>query len=350
MTQSPARCVRLGGLGLALTLGVALAQPAVQRQTVRAGSANVAVTSVRFPAGRYDLSVALAGPRVASNAPLAQIAARSGATCAINGTFLAAYAGQSGEPYGTLVVGGRVLHLGTVGTRLDVLQDGRVRFARDGLRIRGTLDGSGASPNNWYAYNVNQTPSNANYAYLYTPDYGPRLRFVPDVAVIVRNGVVERAVRGEAAQIPADGFVLALAGSEVRQLAGRFTPGRRADYRVEEADGTPLGARFSLGAGPLLVRDGSVVADPSAEGFRQDKILTARGARSAVGFTAAGDLLLVTFPGATIREEAQAMRALGAVNAMNLDGGASSGLVCGGRAVVPGGRQIANALVVRSRR
>ena len=43
---------------------------------------------------------------------------------------------------------------------------------------------------------------------------------------------------------------------------------------------------------------------------------------------------------------AEAARALGLYDAMNLDGGASSGLWCDGRYLVTPGREISNALVV----
>ncbi|MNM33434.1 hypothetical protein D3C81_440530 [compost metagenome] len=114
-------------------------------------------------------------------------------------------------------------------------------------------------------------------------------------------------------------------------------------------------ARFQAGefegglqAGPRLLVDGKVSLNVAAEGFRDPKILTGGGARSALGLTKDHKLLLVTVPGATIPQLAEIMKQAGAYQAMNLDGGASSGLYAGGQYLTTPGRLISNALVVSS--
>jgi len=49
---------------------------------------------------------------------------------------------------------------------------------------------------------------------------------------------------------------------------------------------------------------------------------------------------------ATVRQLADIMKALGAYDAMNLDGGASSGLWVQGKYLVQPGRSISNALLI----
>jgi len=97
------------------------------------------------------------------------------------------------------------------------------------------------------------------------------------------------------------------------------------------------------------VKDGAIAVNPRAEGFRDPKILTLACQRSAVGITKAGELLLVTCPAVTIRQLAGVMRALGARDAMNLDGGASSGLFYQGKYLTTPGRDISNALLILKR-
>jgi hypothetical protein len=126
-----------------------------------------------------------------------------------------------------------------------------------------------------------------------------------------------------------------------------------------------------LQAGPLLVRGGAPVRG-DAEGFSAgagqfDSDITAgRHPRAAVGVTRRGEVLAVACDGRaddeaglTIGELAEAMAALGALQAMNLDGGGSTSLVCGGRLrnvpreshgiALPGGRTVPTALVFRRR-
>lgn len=126
-----------------------------------------------------------------------------------------------------------------------------------------------------------------------------------------------------------------------------------ANDNVEFVNGADFLERFEQGgvegalqAGPWLVRDGKVDLNVQEEGFKDPKILTGGGARSAVGVTRDHKLLLATVPGATIPQLAEIMKQAGALQAMNLDGGASSGLYYNGKYVTKPGRPISNALVI----
>ncbi|WP_195575355.1 phosphodiester glycosidase family protein [Paenibacillus sp. 1001270B_150601_E10] len=122
---------------------------------------------------------------------------------------------------------------------------------------------------------------------------------------------------------------------------------------VEVIDGKDFQERFDAGdvegalqAGPRLVRDGKVAVDPVTEGFKDPKILSNGGARSAVGITKDQKLILVTVPSATIPELAHIMKQAGAYQAMNLDGGASSGLYVKGKYVTTPGRSLSNSFLI----
>jgi hypothetical protein len=121
-----------------------------------------------------------------------------------------------------------------------------------------------------------------------------------------------------------------------------------------------------LQAGPLLVRDGRVV-DGDEEGFSAgchqfDSDITAgRYPRAALALAGGARLLAVACDGRaddeaglTLDELAAALVALGARRALNLDGGGSTSLVCGGRlrnvpreehgVTLAGGRAVSTAL------
>ncbi len=102
-----------------------------------------------------------------------------------------------------------------------------------------------------------------------------------------------------------------------------------------------------LQAGPRLLVDGKVSLNVKQEGFKDPKILTGGGARSALGVTKDHKLILLTTGGATIPQLAEIMRQAGAYQAMNLDGGASSGLYYNGKYLTTPGRKISNALVIK---
>ena len=148
---------------------------------------------------------------------------------------------------------------------------------------------------------------------------------------------------------------------------GRLAIARRADL--------PAAPRGDLlQAGPLLVRGGVPVIEPGEdpEGFSAgagqfDSDITAgRYPRAALGI-GHGRLLAVACDGRadrdaglTMRELAELLAALGAEHALNLDGGGSTSLVCGGalRNVpreehgieLPGGRPVSTALTFTANR
>jgi len=104
--------------------------------------------------------------------------------------------------------------------------------------------------------------------------------------------------------------------------------------------------RLVLGAGPRLLQRGKVVLYPPGEGFR-DKRVYARGKRVAVGVTKHNKLLLVVVEQPiTLRQLAWVLRALGATDAIALDGGGSTCLYYRREVKVLPKRKLTNLLVV----
>jgi exopolysaccharide biosynthesis protein len=127
------------------------------------------------------------------------------------------------------------------------------------------------------------------------------------------------------------------------------------------APGTPMEFRWTsgwdqvfdmVGGIPMLVRDGKVVVQPCSSSFCR------RNPRTAIGWTASGDVLLVVIDGrrhrwsvgASLLEMARVMRDHGAVQALNLDGGGSSTMVVRGDVINRPSdgheRRISNAVVI----
>lgn len=170
--------------------------------------------------------------------------------------------------------------------------------------------------------------------------------------MVVSSGTVQK-ISSSSVKVPEDGFVLCLRGSE-KSLLSRFEAGSSPEWKVADPSGNELrgiwkDVRHAIGVGPKLVEAGRVSFSTStamAEGFTEAKILSQSNARSAVGLTRDGKLLLVTTDSVKMPELAAVMLSLGAVEAMNLDGGASSGLWYDGAYVTKPGRAISNALLI----
>lgn len=146
------------------------------------------------------------------------------------------------------------------------------------------------------------------------------------------------------------------------------------DVRLVPRDELPAAPRGDLlQAGPLLVRDGrpQVTDGGDPEGFSSgraqfDSDITigrypraALGVRDGIAWTLACDGRADHDAGLTLAELASLMTRLGADTAINLDGGGSTSLVCGGRLVnrpraehgidLPEGRPISTALAFMPR-
>lgn len=98
---------------------------------------------------------------------------------------------------------------------------------------------------------------------------------------------------------------------------------------------TPWDVEAALGAGPMLVHGDSLRVTIHPEGFSD--FLRKAHPRTAVGRTAEGALILMVIDGrqpasrgATLPETARLMRDVGAMEALNLDGGGSTALVVRG--------------------
>lgn len=324
-------------------------------EIVRLGTKTIRVNYVKVDLNdpRVNLRVVLGQDKVGATEDLLSMAKRVGAEAAINGTFFNAYIdGPYKDPVGTLITGGEFVHRGATGTVFAVADRNEVRMEPARFKIVGATAGLWKWPGSWYSYWLNRTPTSQHYAGIFTPARGTRTGAAMGVSIVVEDGVVVAIGRGEQ-EIPKDGYVINFQGSE-EALASRFAIGTAVEYKVVMADGSDRTGfwgrvREGLGAGPKLVSAGKVTYSAESakeEGFTEARILSMSSTRSGLALTKDGSLLMVTCPAATMAEFAQALHALGAVEAMNLDGGASSGLVYAGGYLTKPGRTLSNALVV----
>lgn len=112
----------------------------------------------------------------------------------------------------------------------------------------------------------------------------------------------------------------------------------------ESSYGAKLGA--AMANYPSLIENGTIVVEGEAkldEGQR-----TVKGTRGAVGWNGRSTFLVVA-RSATVVDLASVMKALGATEAMNLDGGGSSALLYHGAYEVGPGRLLPNAIVFKKR-
>lgn len=292
--------------------------------------------------------LALANGQVGTTQSLEDMAKANNALVAVNGSFFGAYGGVP-VPWNQLIKDGNPVHLGNTGSTFGFTKDGKAKLETLRLKILGATEGSYNYPNGWYAFGLNHYPNeNGNLAYLFTSAWGKELGFNHGKQIVVENGKVTKIVDGENVAIPINGYVISLHGSE-KYLESRFELGTSVSYKLQytNLDGNDVNwddVVTGVGAGPGLVRDGKIIVNPEREGFTEAKILTQALFRSAIGITATGDVILINTT-ATVQKLAEIMVELGAIHAMNLDGGASAGIYLNGKYLTKPGRNLSNALI-----
>jgi exopolysaccharide biosynthesis protein len=175
----------------------------------------------------------------------------------------------------------------------------------------------------------------------YTTGWGANYSTILDheVLVTVKNGQVVKQQQAAAAgkvntPIPANGYLLVVRDYRDAALALGVGTAVQTETGTQPADFSQY--TQVVGAGPLLVQNSQVVLNAESEKFAAAFSQQA-AARSVIGSTATGTLMLVAVhnrldgAGPTLGEAAQIMLQLGAVNALNLDGGSSTTLYLGGQ-------------------
>jgi hypothetical protein len=271
----------------------------------------------------------------------------------INGSFFEAY--TDFQPSGTLISAGEVRHISNTGSLFTVDADGKADVGSVYIGIEGGINNQWEWPNNWYAWNINHFYKDPSAVMVFDSNYNGPKPVHSFTSIMVDGGRVSEIGKGSFS-IPQDGFLLL---TNDQEMISKFKVGAPADFRYgffendyvskphtgRELDFSSI--RSATGAGPTLVKDGQILADPAKEGFTEDKILSNRARRSFIGITADGRLGFGSLDGVNVKELAEIAKALGMVDAMNLDGGASSGTVYNGKNLVREGRLLSNAIVIK---
>ncbi|HEY1698479.1 MAG TPA: phosphodiester glycosidase family protein [Trebonia sp.] len=330
------------------------------------------------------------------DATTSSVATSLGALVATNGGFFVttATSGYVGAPAGLAVYNGQLESINSGPRAALVIDHGRPQIADveasvavhagsasypiNGInRIPGTAlqcGRPGGTPSAQPRQDVNCSISSE--LVLFTSDLGAATPGGDGTQVVIgANGKVISAGVQSATDVPAGGYVIQGIGAAGTWLAHHVTVGQRLSVSEKLAtthgQSIPLNPSLSIAsAAPLLVQNGRTAIDAVSEGDMVPSDWSfeyawaeQRQARTIVGINAKGDLLMVTVDGrqpgvsegATLTEEAALMKSLGAVSAMNLDGGGSTDFTVDGKQVnspayATGERLVGGYLVVLPRR
>jgi Phosphodiester glycosidase/SPOR domain len=391
-TDADARVAALRALGLPVRGAVFTAEDG--RPTTGPWVLHVLAVDLLRQRGRIE--PVLANEVVVDRELLSAISARRGALAAINGGYfvIGEADGTPGDLAGSSILNGRFVSEAVDGrtdlllrrrrATVSALWDRRWVQAADGARL--TLDGENRRPGLIRACGGDATdsptalplhditctdPSELIHS---TPLFGAATETGPGAEAVLdgRGRVVAlREPRGGA--IPAGGSTLAGTGEAAAWLREHARVGSRMRIRTEVHDGRRRVALTRglgvINGGPRLLRGGRPDITAEAEGFDHPTdpgfyyaFGLRRNPRTIAGVARHGRLLLVAVDGRApghsaglnFEEEAAVMRALGARDAVNLDGGGSTTMTVRGNVVTrpsdaTGERPIGDAIVIAPR-
>lgn len=275
------------------------------------------------------------------------------AVAGINGSFFQAYTDL--QPVGTIIKDGVTEHISNSGSIIAIEENNSVHIDPLYIGIDGGINDQWTWPNNWYSWNINHYYSDPQATMIFNSSYNGAKPDHTFTSIEVDKGLVTKISRG-GFNIPTEGFLVLtndqamIAKFKVGENAGFKTSFYENDYATSKHNGNALdysNVRTAVGAGPTLVKNGVIVLDGNKEGFTEDKILNLAAGRSLIGITADGKLGIATVSGVTMSQLAEVAKSLGMVEAMNLDGGASSGLYYNNKYIATPGREVSNAIVIR---
>lgn len=266
---------------------------------------------------------------------------------AINGGFYAYY----GVPLGLIIKNGQLVSPPIYGrTAFGVDKDGKMYIDR--VDLEATLYIKGRK----YDLTGFNRPRHADDLVLYAPSYSSTTETNEwGLEAVINDGRVTAINKGNTT-IPDDGWVLSAHG-KYKSVIENLEVGDKLYLSMHlTPDWLQKGIVEGLGGGPRLVKDGRVHITGKEEKFQPD-VLYSRAPRTAVGITEDNRLIMLVVDGRsrysigmTLEELANTMIELGAVQAMNLDGGASSTLVIGDKVYnepSAGERLIHNGLIIK---
>lgn len=310
-------------------------KPPVSRQTVKqiADGLTYTLWEEQTPIGPivlHELKVSAKKYKLQLDLAEEQILGRDKATVILQDAFAginASYFAKDGTIIGNAIYEGEIVSSETLKrTTLGIMADGSLKIAPS------VYMGTAVSKDKRLLISAVNRERLADELILFNDYYNSNTGTNEfGLEITIKNGrVIEINLEGNSTLRPNE-YVLSAHGV-MRDALANIKVGDA--ITIEQSIGKDFtNAKFAQGAGPLLIKDGLVNVTSTEESFLKD-IAVGRAPRTAIGITAEKDIILLVVDGrsavskgVTLMELAGYLKEMGAVNAMNFDGGGSSEMV-----------------------
>ncbi len=322
------------------------------------------INVLRIDLNRASLKIVHALDEGVGLETVSSLAARYGAAAATNGGYFRTTGTYRGESIGLLLLDGKLISEPyNDRTELGLINTGSATEVIFGhLKFRGEILVSSVKHE---VQGLNR-PLSPDELIIFTPEFHRTSLTKPDgVEVVVRRNrvVAVRDLKGSS-EIPSDGYVISAVGSAREWVKQHVRKGATMIFSwrlnsIEPGNDKEWRRAYSiLGAGPQLIKAGKIAITNL-----QEKITPAfvndGHPRTAIAKLESGKLLLLTVDGRQPGESigmsltvlAQLLLELGAVEAINLDGGGSTTMVVHNKVVnrpsdETGERPVSDAILI----
>jgi hypothetical protein len=341
------------------------------------------------------------GASISGRTKVTALARQAGAIAAVNAGFFVMFPpdGVPGEPAGLFVDHGKVLSEATNGritmdifnrnvpggetyivfqpliTTMVLRTEKNLSHRVDGINrqpgIIRNCGGTGDTPTDLPLHD--RTCSDANELVILTPEFGSAAPSGEGIeAVVDRTGTVTELRKRSGGSVPDGGMLIQGIGTGADWLISNVPVGTNLRFQVDVTDtqgkSVPFDSNdYAVNGGPGLVAGGQPEIRPVADGLVHSddpsfflRWGVRRNPRTMAGIDSQKRILLVTVDGhqpgyslgLSLVEGARLMVGLGAVTAMNLDGGGSTGMVIKGDPIgspsdPTGERAVGDAIILR---
>lgn len=310
-------------------------------------TADVVYVNLKNPA--VSVKTMIANNTIGSSLPFSQIVSSSDAKVIVNGNFFEAYA-PVWYPVGHVMSDGRFMYGVSGMYSFGFTSDGDIKVGSPALFFN-VSDGK----TTWACYELNSATQTPDYSVLYTPAFGSSITTkCAAMIVCVENSTitkVENVAAGVTLSIPSDGYLMFF-GTGYTSTDYFTTPSVGAAVTMTPAPFTPDSEGFTMegvtnivSGGPRLVKNGEIYTTLEAF-YNEARFTTMATTRTAIGRDSSGRLIIISTPKATIGQLRELMHHLGCIDAINLDGGASTAFAYDGAVVRSPGRNLTTTLQI----
>ena len=295
---------------------------------------------------------------------VSSLAARYGALAAVNSGYFRTTGTYRGDSVGIEVLNGKLLsESNNVRAAAGLIElDGRQELIFGHIKFAGRVIAGQAKR----AIAGLNRPRGDNELIIFTSEFHRTTLTDPNglELIVRRERIVEQRDLKGSSTIPADGYVISVAGAARQWALEKLRVGTRVklnlDWSPTETDQADLWKQAAniIGGGPQLIKNGRVEITNAAEKILPSFVSEGHP-RTAIAKLKSGQILLVTVDGRQPGESigmsltmlADLLGEFGAVEAINLDGGGSTTMVIRNKLVnkpsdATGERPVSDAILV----